>query len=113
MGRLTSAAEHDTRSHLWHPRPRLDRRRQMHRERDRTDDARRMMHQPNELTQRGLPDEVRHAVERRMPVARLAALHELQLPLEVIDHPLIARRIPPLRREVVLSTRHHDPELVG
>ncbi len=43
-------------------------------------------------------------------MSSLAALHKLDSSLELIDDRLIATRIPPLCRKIVLSSNHDDPE---
>ena len=46
-----------------------------------------------------------------MKVLSLAALHKLDAPREMIDDALVARRIPPFGRKVVLAAGNHDPEV--
>ena len=84
---------------------------QMHRKRHRADNSIGKMHQANELTQRRLADEVLHAFQWQMPMPRFPTLDERNPSLEVIDHTLVACRVPPLGSEVVLPASDNDPEL--
>ena len=77
LRRLASARDDDAGPVLGPAGLDLDGRRQVHRERHRRDDPGGVVHQPDELPQVGLAHEVDDAVQPRMPVARLAALDEL------------------------------------
>ena len=62
-----------------------------------------------ELAQRGLPAQVDDALQRRMMVAVLAHLDEVEAALEVVDDLLIARGRPPLDGVVELASRGEQP----
>ena len=93
-------------------RPGLDGSGEVHGEGHRAQHAGRVVHEPDEVAQRGLADQVDDAVEPRVPVARLAALHELDTATEMIDDLLITGGVPPLGGEVVLAAADDDPEAV-
>jgi hypothetical protein len=85
---------------------------QVHSERNRTDYAGGMVHQPNEVAQVGLADQVDHALQARVPVALFPALDKGNLSLEMIDDLLVTGRVPPLGREIILAARDNDPKAV-
>ena len=84
----------------------------MHRECHGTNNSVGTVHQSHELTCRCFADQIGHSFERRVPMSRFAALQERDSTAEVIDNFLIARRVPPLGREIEFATRHHDPVVV-
>ena len=51
--------------------------------------------------------------KRGMPVARFAALDELNSALEVVDDLLKPSRVPPLGGEIVLAAGDDDPEIIA
>lgn len=81
----------------------------MHGEGHAAEDAVGVIHQADKLTQARLSHPVHDALQTRMPVAGLAALHESQPVAVMIDHLLVALGIPPFGREVVLAAREDDP----
>src|SRR5258708_707649 len=87
--------------------------REVHGERDRTQNAVSVMHEANEFAGVGLADEVDHTLQRRMPVPGLTALDELDLSLEMVDDRLKRRRVPPLGREVELAAGDDNPKAFG
>lgn len=102
--------DHDARAVLGSARLGFDSRGQMHRECHGTDDTIRMVHQADKLPDVSLADKVDDVVQRRMPVVRFAALHELNSPPKVIHDLLITARVPPFCGKIKLTTRHQDPE---
>lgn len=102
MRRLTASGDHDARSIARHARFGLHGRGQMHGERHRAQDSVGVVHESDELPQIGLPDEIRDAAQRRVPMTPLATLHEMDSAPEVVDNRLVVLRHPPLCRVVVL-----------
>jgi len=113
MRRFAAAGHDDAGSDARSSGLRLDRRRQMHGKRYGANHAVRVVDQANELPECRLADQVNDAVEPRMPVRQLAALDEGDAAAEMVDDRLIARRIPPFRREVVFASGDDDPESIG
>jgi hypothetical protein len=60
----------------------------MHDERDRTQDALRVIDKPDKLPQAGPPAQVNQAAQFRVIMAGLADLHELDAPAEMVHHTL-------------------------
>lgn len=109
LGRFPPPGHDHTRPVLRTPCPHRDRRGQMHEPGDRTDHPLRMVDEPDELPQIGLPAQIDHASERRVVMASAPDLDKLDAPAEVIDHLLPAGRIPPFDRIVIFPTRDDDP----
>ena len=85
---------------------------QMHRECHRAKNTLRMVHQPDEVAQTGLADEIDDTGERRVPMSSFPALDKRYAAPEMIDNLLVMRRVPPFGSEVEFSTCNDDPELV-
>ncbi len=109
---LTSAGNYYTGPIGWSIRFRFDSGRQMHCQRHGTHDPVRVMHEPDEITDRSLTHQINDTIKPWMPVRCFAALYELNASGEVIHDLLILNRIPPLGGKIVLSACDDDPVTV-
>ena len=82
----------------------------MHGERHRADNAVAVIHQTDELADRGLSYQVERVVEPWVKMVSLAALNEANFAAEMIHDRLVIVRIPPFCGVVVFSAGDHDPE---
>ena len=83
---------------------------QMHQESHRTNHTSTMIDQANQLAKIRFPSKVDYVFQRRVMVPSFPYLNETHPLLKVIYHLLHPKRTPPLRREIIFSPAHHDPE---
>ena len=110
MDRFPAAGHHDTGPVGWSARFGFDGCGQVHEARDRANHALRVINQPHQLAQVGLPAQVHHAVESGMLVGQFADLDEEDFSTEMIHHFLVALRLPPFDGHVVFPPGGHNPE---
>ena len=108
--RFTTAGHHHARSNALSAGARFNRGRQVHGQRDRTQYPPRVAGQANELPKICLAHQIDDAIQSWMPMIGFATLDELDAATKVINHFLVALRVPPLRREIMFAARNDDPE---
>ena len=82
----------------------------MHQSCHRTQDALRMVHQPNQLAHVRSASQIDHSLELGMIMMVLPHLDKLDLPAEIIHNLLKPIFVPPFDREIEFPARHHDPK---
>ena len=108
--RLASTGDDNARPVPRAARPHFNSRCQMHQQADRADNALSVVHQPDELTKARRSPQIDGTLDRRVMVAAFAHLDEIKAIAKMTHDLLHPGRIPPLDREVMFSSRHHEPE---
>ena len=109
VGRFAPARDDDTRAMARTAGARRDGGGEVHEAGDGAEDADAVMHEPDELAHIGLPAQIEHAAQGRVPVRFPADLHEEDASAEVIDHRLPAVGRPPFDGDIGLAARGDDP----
>jgi hypothetical protein len=86
---------------------------QVHRQRHWTQDALRMVNEPHQLPQTGLPAQIDDFLKTRVMMLIVSDLHELNFAAEMINDLLVTPRLPPLDGRVILSAGGDNPEWNG